>query len=138
MLRGDRRFGADSEKMSSEFSNNAKDRWPWPDALDALVAAPDHHTLVFENDRVRVVRTRIPPGQTVPVHTHRWPFVLCISKWSDLVRRDPQANILMDTRALEKPSLHAATWQESLTPHSVENVGDTEFDALNVEIKDID
>jgi hypothetical protein len=113
--------------------------WPWSDSLDALVAAPDHHTLVFENSRVRVVRTRIPAGQTVPVHTHRWAFVLCISKWSDLVRRDLQGNILMDTRSeREKPRPHTAIWQESLTPHSVENVGDTEFDALNVEIKDTD
>lgn len=112
--------------------------WPWPDALDALVAAPDHHTLVFENDRMRVVRTRIPAGQTVPVHTHRWPFVLCISKWSDHVRRDPQGNVLRDTRqAQEKPTLNAATWHGPLPPHSVENVGGTEFDALNVEIKDI-
>ena len=122
--------------MSSESPDKTNSVWPWPDALDALVAAPDHHTLIFENDRVRVLRTRIPVGQTVPVHTHRWPFVLCISKWSDLVRRDPQGNILIDTRhAPEKAALHATTWQESLTPHSVENVGATEFDALNVEIK---
>jgi hypothetical protein len=125
--------------MSSDSSNKTRNDWLWPDKLDALIAAPNHHTLLFENERVRVVRTRIPVGQTVPVHTHRWPFVLCVSKWSDHVRRDPQGNVLMDTRHVQgRPKIHEETWQESLAPHSVENVGTTEFDALNVEIKDID
>jgi hypothetical protein len=26
--------------------------WEWPDELDALVAAPAHHTLLLENERV--------------------------------------------------------------------------------------
>ena len=26
----------------------------WPDHLDALIAAPDHHEILFESDRVRV------------------------------------------------------------------------------------
>jgi predicted metal-dependent enzyme (double-stranded beta helix superfamily) len=53
--------------------------WLWPDSLDALVAAPDHHTLLLENDRVRVLITRIAPGDITPIHTHRWrgiPMVL--------------------------------------------------------------
>ena len=49
--------------------------WPWPDSLDARTAAPRHHSLVLENERVRVLDTRIPVGDTVPVHTHRWPAV---------------------------------------------------------------
>ena len=40
--------------------------WPWP---DALVAASKHHRLVLENDRVRVLDTRIAPGDTGPLHT---------------------------------------------------------------------
>jgi hypothetical protein len=43
----------------------------WPEKLDALVAAPRHHFLLFENDAVRVLNTRIVPGDTVPLHTHR-------------------------------------------------------------------
>ena len=40
-----------------------------PDDLDALTAAPDHHTLLFENDRVRVLDTRIPAGDQTPLPT---------------------------------------------------------------------
>ncbi len=50
--------------------------WPWPPELDALIAAPKHHTLVLENDRMRLLDTVIPVGDTVPVHTHRWPGCL--------------------------------------------------------------
>jgi quercetin dioxygenase-like cupin family protein len=44
----------------------------WPDELDALNAAPQYHALLFENEAVRVLDTRVPPGQMVPPHTHRW------------------------------------------------------------------
>jgi quercetin dioxygenase-like cupin family protein len=45
----------------------------WPDALDAVIAAPHNHHVLFENDAVRVLDTTVRPGETVPLHTHRWP-----------------------------------------------------------------
>jgi len=62
--------------------------WAWPDSLDALVAAPEFHSLLLENDDVRVLETRIGPGETVPVHTHRWPSVLYTLSTGHFVRRD--------------------------------------------------
>jgi hypothetical protein len=78
--------------------------WPWPEALDALQAAPRHHQLILENDRVRVLDTRISPGDTVPVHTHRWPAVLHVMSWSDFVRRDADGQVLRDTRGQPPPA----------------------------------
>ena len=72
--------------------------WPWPPELDAMEAAPGHHTLLFENDAVRVLDAHVEPGETVPVHTHRWPSVLYVLSASDFVRRDPEGNVLLDTR----------------------------------------
>jgi hypothetical protein len=40
----------------------------WPDSLDAFVAAPRHHKLVLDNERVRVLDTRIPARDLVNVH----------------------------------------------------------------------
>lgn len=123
--------------MTSETLRAANEIWSWPPSLDALIAAPDHHTLLLENEQVRVVRTRILPAEVVPVHTHRWPGVLFITAWSDLLRRDPQGNVTLDTRQLpNKPTPNAPLWQEALTPHSVENIGRAEFNAVQVEIKD--
>jgi hypothetical protein len=111
--------------------------WPWPDDLDAMTAAPGFHTVLFEDDRVRVLDGRVPAGSTVPVHTHRWGGVLYILGSSDFVRRDPDGNVLADTRALKsKPIVGTAVWGAPLTPHSLENVGSEEFRTLTVELKD--
>lgn len=123
--------------MSAEISAAGKLAWAWPDHLDALVAAPGNHTLLFENERVRVVQTRILPGDSTPVHTHRWPSVLFVFAGSDLVRFDERGNVLMDRReAGEALKLHAPVWQEALPPHSVKNVGGAEFRGVQVELKD--
>lgn len=119
-------------------SRTANPDWQWPDSLDAAVAAARHHTVLMENERVRVLQTRIPPGEIVPVHTHRWPAVAFILSWSHFVRRDPDDAPTLDTRQLaELPKVNAPFWQEPLTPHTVENVGDAEFVAVQVEIKEV-
>jgi hypothetical protein len=110
--------------------------WPWPDALDALQAAPAHHELFLENDRVRVIHTHIPAGDTVPLHTHRWPGVVYLLSSSDFVRRDQEGNVLLDSRqAAAPPSTPAVQWLEPLPPHTVENVGHCEISLLIVELK---
>ncbi len=112
--------------------------WPWPDDLDAMIAAPGFHTVLFEDDRVRVLDGRVPSGATVPVHTHRWGGILYILATSDFVRRDPDGNVLADTRASKStPILGSAAWGAPLTPHSLENVGSEEFRTLTVEMKDV-
>ena len=123
--------------MSAELTAAAKQAWAWPDSLDALVAAPGNHSVLYENERVRVVETRILPGHSTPVHTHRWPSVMFVFASSDLVRFDDLGNVLMDTRqSAAVPALNSPVWLEPLAPHSVENVGDAEFRAVQVEIKD--
>jgi len=42
------------------------------DDLDAMIAAPGFHSVLFENGQVRVLEGRVPPGAVVPIHTHRW------------------------------------------------------------------
>ncbi len=109
--------------------------WNWPEALDALTAAPQYHLLLFENEQVRVLDTRVPPGHTVPAHTHRWPSVPYIMSWSDFVRRDGEGNIVMDSRGLAKVPPESALWSGPLPPHSLENVGEAELRAISVELK---
>ena len=108
----------------------------WPPELDALIAAPRHHRLLFENDRVRVLDTRIAPGDTVPLHTHRWTAVHEIKSWSDFVRRDADGKVLVDTRGRPAPaSLPHIVWSEPLPPHTLENVGSTELHVVSTELK---
>jgi hypothetical protein len=47
----------------------------WDPALDAVRAAPRHHKVLFENDRLRVIEVTLEPKDEEPVHHHRWPSV---------------------------------------------------------------
>lgn len=71
------------------------------DPLDALIASPEHHRLLMENDKVRVVETLIPAGERTAIHTHQWAGVLHVMSWSHFVRRDDKDNILVDSRTVE-------------------------------------
>lgn len=111
--------------------------WRWPDSLDALIAAPDHHSLLLEDSRVRVLHTKIPPGAIVPLHTHRWGGVVYVLSSSHFVRRDHDGNVLLDTRQENRPEqTDVAHWANPLPPHTVENVGDSDMSLLLFEMKD--
>ncbi len=109
--------------------------WPWPENLDALAVAPRHHTRLFENERVRVLDTRIAPGDTVPLHTHCWPAVHHVMSWSDFVRRDQHGAVQVDTRGKPAAAPGAALWSGPLGPHTLENVGSAELHVVSVELK---
>jgi len=47
----------------------------WDPNLDAVIAAPAHHKVLFENDRLRVLEVTLQPDEEEPVHHHRWPSV---------------------------------------------------------------
>lgn len=128
---------SDSNKLPDRASTPSTAMWSWSEALDALQAAPRHHRILFENDRVRVLDTRVSPGDTVPVHTHRWPAAVHLMSWSDFVRRDGEGKVLVDTRGRPPPAaLPHAVWSEALPPHTLENVGSAELHAVSIEIKD--
>jgi hypothetical protein len=92
--------------------------------------------VLLENHRVRVLDTRVESGDTVPVHTHRWPSVYYVLSLSDFVRRDGDGNVLLDTRTLDAASEQPSVlWSEPLAPHSLENVGDRDIHLIAVELK---
>ena len=64
----------------------------WPEELDAMIAAADHHEVLLENERVRVLVSLLEPGDATPVHVHRWPAVLHILGASHFVRYDSRGN----------------------------------------------
>ena len=110
--------------------------WPWPEKLDALRAAPEHHTLLFENESVRVLDTRIPPGERTNLHTHRWPASLYILSWSDFSRCDEDGKVVFSSKEIvNPPSPASALWSEPLAPHALHNTGSVALHVISVEIK---
>ncbi len=109
---------------------------PWPPELDALIAAPQHHVLLMENEHVRVLETIVHPGETVNVHTHQWAAVAYIVSPSEFVRRDEFGEVLLDSRLTPgQVSVGRTIWSPSLGPHTFENVGDQTFHVITVEVK---
>jgi quercetin dioxygenase-like cupin family protein len=104
--------------------------------LDAMAAAPDHHETILENESVRVLDTRLAPGERTPVHAHQWASALYVLSWSDFVRRDAEGKVIVDSREwARRPEMGEALWGEPLVPHSVENVGAGELRIVAVEVK---
>lgn len=107
-------------------------------SLDGPVAAPRHHTVLFENDRIRVVDFRVKPGDTVPLHTHRWATVNYVITHSDFVSRDSDGNLKHNSRDRDSPQREGAVFclPAFPPPHSVENIGGGEIRGVTVELKD--
>ena len=125
--------------MSQRDILETAEAWPWPDSLDALVAAPAYHIKLLENDRVRVLHTLIPPGAVVPLHTHRCGGAAYLISWSDFIRRDQDGNVLVDSRCVSPPqTVPCAQWTDPLPPHTVENIGGSVLSILIVELKSTD
>jgi len=95
----------------------------WPASLDALAAASEHHKVLLENDQVRVLDTRIGPGERTPVHTHSWPSVYYVLGCSRTMGARPEKG--------------TALWAAPLGPHSAENVGNGELRVIAVELKSL-
>ena len=82
-------------------------------------ATPLFHRLLLENDEVRVLETRIGPGE-VPVHTHCRLSVLTTLATAHFVRRDGEGAVLGDSRAAGSlPEAGTCVWLEAMPPHSV-------------------
>lgn len=64
----------------------------WDPELDALQAAPGNHTVLFEDDLIRVVSVTVAPGETEPPHHHRWPSVFVIDRLVKLRDFDGEGN----------------------------------------------
>lgn len=108
----------------------------WPPELDAVVAAPKQHSILLENDHVRVLNTRIEPGETAPLHTHRWPAALYILSSSHFVRRDADGNVLVDSRRTGSVAVPGTSnWLPPLPAHTLENVGDSPIHNIQIELK---
>jgi quercetin dioxygenase-like cupin family protein len=114
---------------------NSRDSHVAPD-FDAMLAAPDHHSVLLENEHVRVLDTRLAPGESTPLHAHAWPAALYVLSWSDFVRRNGDADVILDSRTTQmRPAPGTAIWGAPLAEHSVTNVGDALLHVIAIELK---
>ena len=100
-----------------------------PSPQDPVTQAPRYYTVIFENDRVRVLDYHLKPGEREGMHTHAYPHVAYAL--SDAAARitTPAGKVFELTFRQGR-----ALWSEPVT-HQFENLGRTELHALLVEVK---
>ena len=64
----------------AELSMDGTDPEAWDPALDGVFAAPDNHTVLFEDEAIRIISVSIAPGTTEKPHHHRWPAVFVVDR----------------------------------------------------------
>ena len=83
--------------MSKDHASS--DPSTWDPALDAVVAAPVHHKVLFENDQLRVLEVTLPPDDEEPLHHHRWHSVFVFDQVQGPIHDiDPDGNVMPPNR----------------------------------------
>ena len=96
--------------------------------LDPVETNPDHYSVVFENDRVRVLEYRDGPGERTTPHEHPDSVMVTLTGF----RRRLHAG---DThRDVELPA-GLSGWLPA-QEHAGENIGDTPTHVIFVELKE--
>jgi beta-alanine degradation protein BauB len=101
---------------------------PWPLPLDPMKLDPAHHSVLFENSRVRVLHTVLEPHLKGPMHEHPHYVVVYLT--------DLHTTMTMaDGRAIDNPRRPGDVgWRDALK-HVTENIGDREAVEIQVELK---
>ena len=96
---------------------------------DAVDADPEHYTVEFENDKVRIIRVKYGPGEKSVMHTHG-PHVAVILSEGTWRMTLPDG-----TSAEETAPFGAAGWNDA-NEHLPERVSDTPGEVVLIEIKE--
>ena len=97
-------------------------------AQDMVKVAPKNCTVVLDNDRVRVIRVVLKPGEKLPMHSH--PANIVYSLTSGKAKYT-----FTDGKTEERETkVGQAVWSEPIS-HSTENTGPAETRALVTELK---
>jgi len=129
-------------KTENFASTNSEPVWPWPDSLDALIAAPDNHKLVYEDSSLRILSVTVVPGILDPIHTHKGRSIIWVTKTSPILyntydygENNTLKLIKTDTINIKPEELNKANWEKPEPPHSVENIGKDTFHLYRIEYK---
>ena len=112
-----------------------------PSSYDAVVAAPDNHNVVFENEKVRVLDVTIRPGEKEPFHEHQMSSVMNVITGAALriTEATMQNGKLVTGKTVEvgKDNFQPPPlWMPPQGLHSAENVGSVTFHAYRIELKE--
>jgi len=99
-----------------------------PVSLDPVKLDPEHHPVVFENDRVRVLHTLLPPHVKSPMHEHPHYVVVYLTELHTTMK-------MGDGKLVDNPRQAGDIgWRDALK-HQTEQMCDTPAAEIQVELK---
>jgi len=101
-------------------------------ATDPVKLHDPNISVVLENEYVRVLSVRVPPGEKEPWHTHTWPAVVVY------FRLPPSRRFTQDGKSTprdELKQLQVSFDANSQPMHSIENLGKATYQAYRIELK---
>ena len=101
-------------------------------STDGVTIHDPNIAVALENQYVRVLSVKIPPGEKEPWHTHTWPAVVIY------FRLPPSQRFLQDGTKVPRAELKEMqiTFDANPQPlHSIENLGKVTYQAYRVELK---
>ena len=117
----------------------------WPAKLDAVLAAPKNHQIVYEDAKVRILQVICPPGAEEPVHTHQYRSTMWFTHSAHFIYYNYVTGA--NGRLMKKDSaeikgfpphvLNKGQMVEPEGPHSVKNIGKDTLMAYRVEYKKV-
>ncbi len=101
------------------------------DAQDATVVDPEHYTVEFENDYVRVIRISYGPNEKSVMHDHMAGVAVFLS--------DGKGTFTYPDGKTEEwiAKSGVSMWNPAIT-HSPENLLDAPFELIFVEVKNVE
>lgn len=97
-------------------------------AQDAVKVDPKHYKVEFENDKVRVLRASYGPHEKSVMHSHPENVAIFLA--------DGHAQFTMpDGKIVDAPFKAGTTKWDAGGKHNPENLGDTPFEVIVVELK---
>ena len=97
-------------------------------AQDAAAVDPEHYQVAFENDQVRVLRITYGPHEKGVMHSHPAGVVVFLD---DLAGRFTMPG---GETADQEAQARAVSWVDAQS-HQPENLGDTPFEVIQIELK---
>jgi len=98
-------------------------------AADGVEADPEHYTVEFENDKVRVIRIKYGPGEKSVMHTHGPNVAIFLT--TSTVRMT-----LPDGTSTDVTAEFGGTQWADAEEHLPENLGDEPMEVVLVELKE--
>jgi len=97
--------------------------------LDPLKVTPRTHKLLFENQFVRVIESKVQTGGTEPKHGHPHSVTVYLADADTEIKTFPDGK-----SSLVHRTAGTAGWSEA-TVHEIKNVGATSSHTIRIELK---